>query len=158
MNGGERKKGVSVFVGQMRPFEQIGKLLVVAVIVGGLGLLALRFFDRGSDAAAKVAAPPLSPAALAGRAAFDANCAQCHGQNGAGTTQGPPLVHDIYNPGHHSDEAFRYAVRQGVRRHHWPFGDMPAQPHVTDQQLVEIVRYVRELQAAAGIVYRPHRM
>jgi hypothetical protein len=35
---------------------------------------------------------------------------------------------------------------------------MPSQPQVTDQQLLEIVRYVRELQAANGIVYRPHRM
>lgn len=142
----------------MRPFGQIGKLLVVAVIVGGLGLIAARWFDDGSNVAAKITVPRLSPMALAGKAAFDSTCAQCHGQNGAGTTQGPPLVHDLYNPGHHSDDSFRYAVRQGVRQHHWPYGDMPAQPQVTDQQLVEIVRFVRELQAANGIVYRPHRM
>jgi YHS domain-containing protein len=50
------------------------------------------------------------------------------------------------------------AVRRGVPRHHWPFGDMPAQPQVTDDQLAQIVRYVRELQQANGIVYQEHRM
>jgi mono/diheme cytochrome c family protein len=49
-------------------------------------------------------------------------------------------------------------VRHGVRQHHWPFGDMPAQPQVTDEQLAQIIRYVRELQAANGIVYREHRI
>jgi len=143
----------------MKLVEQIPKLLVVVVIIGGLGLLASKLFDAGSGVAnISVTVPPLSSVAVAGRSAFDANCAQCHGENGGGTKQGPPLVHDIYNPGHHADEAFRYAVRQGVRQHHWPHGNMPSQPQVTDQQLMEIVRYVRELQEANGIVYRPHRM
>jgi hypothetical protein len=35
---------------------------------------------------------------------------------------------------------------------------MPPQPQVTHGQLESIVRYVRELQAANGIAYRPHRM
>lgn len=142
----------------MKLAENIPKLLVLAVIAGGLGLLASRLLDTGGAATVNVAVPTLSPVAVAGRAAFDANCAQCHGKSGVGTKQGPPLIHDIYNPGHHADEAFRYAVRQGVRQHHWPYGNMPSQPQVTDSQLAEIVRYVRELQEANGIVYRPHRM
>jgi mono/diheme cytochrome c family protein len=96
--------------------------------------------------------------AEAGKAAFDANCSSCHGANGAGTDKGPPLIHDIYNPGHHADAAFVLAARKGVRRHHWPFGDMPPQPQVTDSQISAIIQYVRELQAANGISYRPHRM
>jgi mono/diheme cytochrome c family protein len=143
----------------MKLAENIPKFLVLAVVAGGLGLLASRLLDTGGGAATvNVAVPTLSLVAVAGRAAFDANCAQCHGRSGVGTKQGPPLVHDIYNPGHHADEAFRYAVRQGVRQHHWPYGNMPSQPQVTDSQLAEIVRYVRELQEANGIVYRPHRM
>jgi hypothetical protein len=35
---------------------------------------------------------------------------------------------------------------------------MPPQPQVTPEQLEAIVRYVRELQVANGIAYRPHRM
>ena len=143
----------------MKLAENLPKLLVLAVIAGGLGLLASRLLDTGGGAATvNVAVPTLSPVAVAGRAAFDANCAQCHGKSGVGTKQGPPLIHDIYNPGHHADEAFRYAVRQGVRQHHWPYGNMPSQPQVTESQFAEIVRYVRELQGANGIVYRPQRM
>lgn len=99
--------------------------------------------------------PKLSPQAAAGRRAFDALCAVCHG---LGTDKGPPLLDPVYNPGHHSDESFRAAVKRGVRQHHWRFGDMPPQPQVSDEQLTQIVRYVRELQQANGIRFAPHRI
>jgi hypothetical protein len=35
---------------------------------------------------------------------------------------------------------------------------MPPQPQVSDEQLKAIVQYVRELQIANGITYRPHSM
>ena len=64
----------------------------------------------------------------------------------------PPLVHRIYEPSHHGDMAFVLAARNGVRAHHWPFGDMPpvGQP-LTDGELAAIIAYVRELQRANGI-------
>jgi len=99
-----------------------------------------------------------STVAAQGKIAFDANCARCHGGNAIGTTKGPPLLHDIYNPGHHGDEAFFRAAKQGVPQHHWPFGNMPPRPDVSDKQLAAIVRYIRELQEANGIFYRPHKM
>lgn len=105
-----------------------------------------------------VKVPPLSDVAARGKVAFDANCASCHGVNASGTDKGPPLVHDFYNPGHHADRAFFLAAKLGVRQHHWRFGDMPPQPQVTQAQLITIVRYVRELQVANGITYRPHHM
>jgi mono/diheme cytochrome c family protein len=139
--------------------RHIPTLLIAAVVVAGIGVVASQAFNKSNDGtAASVKVPKLSAQASAGKVAFDANCAQCHGTNGAGTKQGPPFVNDIYNPGHHSDIAFSYAVRQGVRRHHWPFGDMPAQPKVTDAQVADIVRYVRELQEANGIFYKLHQM
>ena len=100
----------------------------------------------------------LSPVAMEGKAVFDDNCAACHGENASGTDQGPPLVHDIYNPGHHADMAFVLAARQGVRAHHWRFGNMPPQPGVTETEVEKVVQYVRELQQANGITYRPHNM
>jgi len=100
----------------------------------------------------------LSQAALAGKPAYDANCAQCHGSYGAGTDKGPPFVHAVYNPGHHSDASFARAVAQGVRQHHWRFGDMPAQPQVNQAQLDAIVRFVRAVQQANGMVYSAHPM
>jgi mono/diheme cytochrome c family protein len=97
-------------------------------------------------------APPSEAAvALPGAALFDSNCARCHGREAAGGPGGPPLVHRIYEPGHHADVAFHLAVRQGVRAHHWSFGNMPAIPGLTAAEVDEIIAYVRALQVAAGI-------
>jgi mono/diheme cytochrome c family protein len=93
-----------------------------------------------------------------GKMAYDKVCAECHGPEGKGSKKGPPLIHPFYNPGHHSDTAFFMAVRNGVKRHHWNFGDMPAQPKVQDDEIAQIIRYVRQIQEAHGIVYREHRM
>jgi len=124
----------------------------------GLFLMPLVSSDSGTKPTVNVKVPELSAAATVGEAAFNANCAACHGRNAAGTQKGPPLVHDIYNPGHHADEAFFRAAKQGVPQHHWPFGNMPVRPGVTDKQITAIVRYIREMQQANGIFYRKHNM
>ena len=95
--------------------------------------------------------PVLSETALQGETVFNANCSLCHGVNAAGTTQGPTLIDRIYHPGHHADLSFRFAVNQGVRAHHWRFGDMPPVPNVTEQEVEQIICYVRELQRFHGI-------
>lgn len=110
------------------------------------------------SSSASITEPPLSARATEGKLHFEANCASCHGMRGAGTDKGPPFIHDIYNPGHHSDAAFLAAAKLGVRQHHWRFGNMPAQPQVSDQQATAIVQYVREVQKANGITFRPHHM
>jgi len=134
------------------------KLIVIGVLIVGSGGLAYQ------QLAAKTSGPSLlvpayfSTQAQSGKLAYDANCAQCHGVNGAGTDKGPPFVHPIYNPGHHGDAAFFYAAHSGVKQHHWKFGDMPAQPQVKDEDLAAIIAYVREVQVANGIVFQEHKM
>jgi mono/diheme cytochrome c family protein len=86
-----------------------------------------------------------------GEQLFDANCAVCHGPAATGTTIGPPLVHEVYEPGHHSDEAFQVAVARGVPAHHWNFGPMPAVPGLDRTDVADITAYVRVLQREAGI-------
>lgn len=137
------------------------EVLIALVLVGGIGAAAWRSFggkDSAGATALAVQVPTLSAQASIGAVAFDSNCSACHGKNGSGSGQGPPLVHDIYNPGHHADESFARAVHQGVQQHHWRFGNMAPLPQVSDSQLDAIVRYVRELQQANGIVSRPHQM
>lgn len=135
------------------------KLLVLTFVLVGVGLLISKLIERPQDEnPAKVIVPELSQQAEQGAKVFAANCASCHGVNAAGTKKGPPLVHDIYNPGHHGDESFWFAARNGVRSHHWPYGNMPAQPQVGDDDLRALVQYVRELQLANGITFRPHKM
>ncbi len=96
--------------------------------------------------------PGPAPSELAlGEQEFNRTCAACHGSLAMGTDAGPPLVHIIYEPGHHADESFRRAVTLGVVPHHWNFGPMPPQPSVTPAQVDAIVRYVRWLQGKAGI-------
>lgn len=86
-----------------------------------------------------------------GEAKFNASCAACHGARGVGTKQGPPLVHKVYEPNHHADVAFQRAVANGVRAHHWEFGNMPKVEGVTTEDVDHIIRYVRWLQREAGI-------
>lgn len=95
----------------------------------------------------------LSAEAGQGEIYFNATCASCHGANAAGQDGvGPPLVHRIYEPSHHGDMAFVLAARNGVRAHHWKFGNMPpVEQRLTDAELSAIIAYVRELQRANGI-------
>lgn len=94
----------------------------------------------------------LSSNAMIGKRAFEAKCVQCHGANAAGQNGvAPPLVHKIYEPSHHGDMAFVLAAQNGVRAHHWKFGDMPPVEGLTQGDVMMIVTYVRELQQANGI-------
>ncbi len=94
----------------------------------------------------------LSEVATLGKNGFDAKCATCHGENAAGKDGfGPPLVHKIYEPNHHSDQAIMMAPLMGVRAHHWNFGNMPPVEGVTEDDMRYIVAYIREMQAANGI-------
>ena len=129
-------------------------ILVVAVV---LGVIIWYYYPRpagegSGEPIAEVVVPQLDAMSNDGKAAFDQNCASCHGANAAGQVGvAPPLVHKIYEPGHHGDQAFYLAAKQGVRAHHWPFGDMPPVEGITDDEISKIINYVRTLQRANGI-------
>ena len=87
-----------------------------------------------------------------GLRAYDAKCAACHGAHAQGQDGiSPPLVHQIYEPNHHGDMAFFIAAQNGVRAHHWAFGDMPPVEGITKADVISIVAYVRALQSENGI-------
>ena len=139
---------------------------VIAVLAGTIWLAGGWSADRASGDRSEIAAlsegvllaevvlpDALSSDAAIGKRVFDAACASCHGANAAGRSgAGPALVHRTYEPSHHADIAFIMAARNGVRAHHWQFGDMPAvEEQLTDPEIGYVVRYVRELQQANGI-------
>lgn len=102
--------------------------------------------------------PPLPAASAAtpsefqpGEQKFAAHCAGCHGVRAVGTSQGPPLVHKIYEPNHHADAAFQRAALNGVRAHHWDFGNMPKIDGVSPDDVDQIIKYIRWLQRQAGV-------
>lgn len=133
-------------------------IIVFLIAFGALGGGIIFWQDEPSDPQAQMILPSFSAAARTGNIAFDENCASCHGLNGWGSIQGPPLIHGIYNPGHHNDDSFYRATRQGTPQHHWNFGDMPPQPQVSQRQITAIITYIRELQEANGIVWKKHVM
>ncbi|MCF6303674.1 MAG: cytochrome c [Devosiaceae bacterium] len=135
-------------------------ILLGAVFIGGLVIMFSGGDgnSNGEISTANVIIPELSEFGQQGKGLFDANCAACHGENAVGTNVGPPLLHTIYNPGHHADEAFLRAAALGVQAHHWGFGNMPSVPAVDRDDILQIVRYVREMQAANGIAPQPHVM
>ena len=122
--------------------------VVISLLVAGLAAC-------DSNATNPEAAKPSGSATPAevqpGEAKFAAHCAVCHGARGVGTSQGPPLVHKIYEPNHHADMILQRAAANGVRAHHWDFGNMPKIESVTPDDVDQIIRYVRWLQRQAGI-------
>ncbi|MGX1497998.1 mono/diheme cytochrome c family protein [Labrenzia sp. MBR-25] len=140
----------------MRKIFLIGSAALSAVVLAVLfwGLVAEK--DQSPDASGaalvEVQVPALEGDALAGQALYRKSCASCHGENAGGRDGiGPPLVHKIYEPGHHADGSFLLATARGVRAHHWPFGDMLPVEGVSQADVEKIVVYVRTLQRANGI-------
>ncbi|OYX44408.1 MAG: hypothetical protein B7Z02_06605 [Rhodobacterales bacterium 32-67-9] len=147
--------------------RQLVSLAALAIIVigGGLTVYALRQDTPAASDAANATDRPAAGAAMAevrqaklagadilGETAFNAKCAACHGANAAGQNGvAPPLVHKIYEPGHHGDQAFFLAVENGARAHHWPFGNMPPVEGLTRSDVGNIIAYVRAIQRANGI-------
>lgn len=116
-------------------------VLTVLLLISG-GALA----HEGHDPTPRVRKPLLmNPQAVAGNRVYDSKCARCHGASLEGTDKGPSLL--PYDPAHHPDRHFRDAVRNGVRQHHWNLGDMPPIAGVSDEEVENVIRYIREVQA-----------
>jgi len=104
-----------------------------------------------ADHAEQLLALPVPAEFQHGEMLFERHCASCHGEKALGTEVGPPLVHIIYEPSHHADFAFYLAVTQGVRAHHWRFGDMPPVAGLEQEEISRITAYIRWLQQQVGI-------
>ena len=122
------------------------------------GLIAAIFISGcddwgGEQARQRLHLPPygFEGDARSGRTLYVAHCSECHGDNGRGTAQGPPLVDRVYRPSHHPDEAFHLAVAKGVKRHHWNFGDMPPVSGLTPEEVAHIAAFVRLEQSREGV-------
>ena len=132
-------------------------IIIVLIIVGALA--GRYYFNPDTEAVggsgapiAEVKVPVLSALASEGQRLFEENCASCHGNTAAGQEGiAPPLVNNIYRNSLHGDRAFLIAAREGVRSHHWRFGNMPPVEGVSDKDIEKIVVFVRELQIANGI-------
>ena len=82
---------------------------------------------------------------------YVANCLNCHGVNGRGTSFGPPLVHQHYAASSLPDQAFAQAVLYGAPERLWSFGAMKPVEGVSQVQTALILAYIRAQQSDAGI-------
>lgn len=95
---------------------------------------------------------PAAPAAGAepGAAVYQSNCASCHGADLRGTDKGPSHLSIVYEPNHHGDDSFRSAILNGAQQHHWNFGDMAAIPGLDDDEIDDVIAYIRSEQERQG--------
>ena len=124
-------------------------ILLVAVSIIGLMLFIYR--DEWPDLQKPpgrnlLPSPDFRADIFRGEKNYQESCARCHGTNLVGTDKGPSLLDDVYKPSHHADLSFFYAVKNGVRQHHWKFGDMPIITGVSPERTSDIVAYVRHMQ------------
>jgi len=116
-----------------------------------LGVIALSGVSCSGGQHSSADIPVQNPDLVAiGDVLYQANCAVCHGTDLRGTDKGPSHLSAVYRPGHHSDEAFLVAVRVGVRRHHWDFGNMAPIDGLEDDDINAIIAVVRENQRIEG--------
>ncbi len=78
------------------------------------------------------------------------SCASCHGDDLRGTDKGPSHLSIVYQPGHHPDPSFESAIQNGTPSHHWNFGDMPAIPGLSDEEISAVIAFVRSEQERLG--------
>lgn len=103
-----------------------------------------------SDAPAPPTTAAGAPAVPDGAAVYQQYCAECHGVDLRGTDKGPSQLSIIYEPNHHGDYAYRVAIREGTREHHWWFGDMPPVEGITDLEIEKVISYIRAEQERLG--------
>ncbi|MCL1592957.1 MAG: cytochrome c [Actinomycetia bacterium] len=133
----------------MKRFLVPGAIAIGVLLVIALGL-------NGGSSGGQASDIEVQNAALVteGDVLYQASCAVCHGSDLRGTERGPSHLSTIYNPGHHGDGAFAIAAVNGVKAHHWNFGNMPRIPGLSDADLERIVAFVRENQRIEG--YEPY--
>jgi mono/diheme cytochrome c family protein len=136
----------------MKKKLMLAPLLMVSLFVAG------PLYADHNKSHVNVEVGDLSANASKGQVVFNSNCASCHGVNAAGGIGGPPLIHTLYNPGHHSNKSFVSAVRNGVNQHHWKFGNMPPQRQVAFGDMVYLMKFIREVQEQNGIKNKAHTM
>ena len=133
---------------------------IVLLIVGGVAVIAVIAFvamggsteTTDAEAGENEFNIPVQDALLVaeGDVLYQANCASCHGADLRGTALGPSHLSVVYQPGHHGDAAFALAAINGVRAHHWGFGDMAPIPGLSQEDLDRIIAHVRETQRIEG--------
>ena len=130
---------------ETRRSNLLGLGLLVAVFTLAIILTACATGSATSDRSSK------NVPATGGGALYKQNCGSCHGVDLQGTDRGPSQLSVVYAPDHHPDESYRSAIANGVRAHHWQFGDMAPVKGLSGDQVDAIIDYIRAQQSEHGL-------
>ena len=131
---------------------QLSHAIAVTVLTASLVASGCGSTDATPEAMNDAQADPATSteAPVDGAAVYQHYCAECHGVDLRGTDKGPSQLSIIYEPGHHSDYAFRSAISEGAPEHHWWFGDMPPVEGISDDEIEVVISFVRAEQERLG--------
>lgn len=123
----------------------------VVMILGLLSGFCAVNYAQAQTAGVPAPSAGLMPNPAKGKGLFVQKCASCHGVDLKGGDSGPSFLNRVYEPSHHGDAAFQNAVANGVRAHHWKFGNMPPVAGLTPDDVAHITAYIRMEQRKVGI-------
>jgi mono/diheme cytochrome c family protein len=118
---------------------QVGRVVAAAITTVALGALSVACGADGPGTALE-----------RGERTFAANCAQCHGGDLTGTERGPSLLLEVYGPDELTDADIADAIRNGAEQRLFEFGPMAGNGALADEQIDEIIAFVRAEQSAVA--------
>ncbi|MCP4434126.1 MAG: cytochrome c [Actinomycetia bacterium] len=119
--------------------------LLLAALVGGCG---------DSDPS-KSEGTPDEPDLAAGEQTYMDFCGSCHGRDFEGSSQGPSQLDEHFAPGETTDAEFRQAIENGAPREYYDFTPMPAIGSLDDQEVTNVIAYIRSVQQERGFNPQP---
>jgi len=111
---------------------------------------AIVSLSAGACGDGEVAVPDLPGDAAAGAVVYEQGCAGCHGDDGSGADAGPGLLVPEYSLPGFDDTALVTAIVKGVAADEGRYGGMPRIRGLSEQDLADLIAFVRGLQHEAG--------
>lgn len=118
-----------------RRVTSAGAAMLTFTVVAAAGLVAGCGGGSGGSSGAQQAAPVV--AGPPGKTVFAQSCARCHGYRGEPLRSGTPALTPAKIAGQ-GDQVLALLVRSGK-------GDMPAFGALTDQQVADLIAYLRSI-------------
>ncbi len=123
------------------------KVLRLAVVLVFAAVTVVACADNTAEQAEPAGA---SSTGDLGAEVYANSCASCHGVDLRGTDRGPSQLSIVYEPNHHTDDSYRSAITNGVRQHHWSFGDMPPVEGLNKEEIEAVIQFIRSEQQRQG--------
>ena len=117
---------------------------LTALAAGGFGVAACGESDPYKDGAAG------GTELAVGEQTYRDFCGSCHGRDFEGSSNGPSHLDAVYAPEYTTDDDFRTAITQGAPEANYDFGRMPAIASLDDQEITDVIAYIRRVQDERG--------